>query len=157
MLCKKNKEMINEYNKQDNDMFHDRLERKCVEELVESVQLVSKQLDDILEDLDVRDSEIERLEMEVNEQKLIIEKLTEDFEFYNKKTIELEEENANLNNKLEENVKLVERQGKRLDRKEEELQRLYDENIKLKEELENSNMKKMELEEKLAMIGNMLN
>ena len=42
--------------------------------------------------------------------------LTNYFEFYNKKSIELEEENVNLNIILEGNYKLIEKQGKRLDR-----------------------------------------
>ena len=54
------------------EIFHDRVERKAVEELIESVQVLSKHVDGLLEEVVSRDDIVEQLENQLADQLLII-------------------------------------------------------------------------------------
>ena len=56
------KKLKDEVEELKDEIFHDRVERKAVEELIESVQVLSKHVDGLLEEVVSRDDIVEQLE-----------------------------------------------------------------------------------------------
>ena len=74
-----------------------RIERKSVDELVDTVQTVSCQLELLLDEVMKRDKIVEDLEEYSNEQAMIIDSLTKDIENYEGIIKHKDEEIENLN------------------------------------------------------------
>lgn len=135
------------------EIFGDRIERQGVEELIESVQSMSKQLEIILEEVNKRDEKVEELEAQLEDQFLIIERLTADIELGVMLNNEKEKIIEDLKVDIMKQQERVERRNAKIKRLEEENQERFDNNCKLKEELNGLRQINEELEKKLAGIG----
>lgn len=135
------------------EIFGDRIERQGVEELIESVQLMSKQLEMILEEVNKRDMKVEELEAQLEDQFLIIERLTADIELGVMLNNEKEKIIEDLKVDIMKQQERVERRNAKIKRLEEENQERFDNNCKLKEEVNGLRQINEELEKKLAGIS----
>jgi chromosome segregation ATPase len=138
----------------------ERIERKNVEELVESVQVITAQLDMLLKEVVGRDDIVEELENKNKDHLLIIDNLSKDLTMCQTKLNNLNEENHELYNEVDKLKEEIKKQQERIDRRdlkitrlEEDVQNKYNENAKLKEELDKVKTKNKELSEKIAGIG----
>lgn len=140
-----------------------RIERKSVNELVDTVQIVSSQLDLILDEVMKRDKIVEDLEEYTNEQSMIIDSLTKDIETYDEvvknKDKEIEDLNFQINDfqniitNYENTIKKLESTVKRL---ENEAQTRYDDLCKVKGDLQTALNEKEEMKKKLEVITGIL-
>lgn len=140
-----------------------RIERKSVNELVDTVQIVSSQLDLILDEVMKRDKIVEDLEEYTNEQTMIIDSLTKDIEKYDNvvknKDKEIEDLNCQINEfqniitNYESTIKKLESTVKRL---ENEAQSRYEDLCKVKDNLQNALNEKEEMKKKLEVITGIL-
>lgn len=135
------------------EIFGDRIERQGVEELIESVQSVSKQLEIILEEVNKRDEKVEELEAQLEDQFLIIERLTADIELGVMLNNEKEKMIEDLKVDIMKQQERIERRNAKIKRLEEENQERFDNNCKLKEEVNGLRQINEELEKKLAGIS----
>lgn len=140
-----------------------RIERKSVNELVDTVQIVSSQLDLILDEVMKRDKIVEDLEEYTNEQTMIIDSLTKDIEKYDNvvknKDKEIEDLNCQINEfqniitNYESTIKKLESTVKRL---ENEAQTRYEDLCKVKDNLQTALNEKEEMKKKLEVITGIL-
>lgn len=135
------------------EIFGDRIERQGVEELIESVQSVSKQLEIILEEVNKRDEKVEELEAQLEDRFLIIERLTADIELGVMLNNEKEKMIEDLKVDIMKQQERIERRNAKIKRLEEENQEIFDNNCKLKEEINGLRQINEELEKKLTGIS----
>lgn len=135
------------------EIFGDRIERQGVEELIESVQSVSKQLEIILEEVNKRDEKVEELEAQLEDRFLIIERLTADIELGVMLNNEKEKMIEDLKVDIMKQQERIERRNAKIKRLEEENQEIFDNNCKLKEEVNGLRQINEELEKKLTGIS----
>lgn len=135
-------------------MFCDegRVEKVGVCELIESVQVMSQQLEILLAEVTTRDDVVEKLEMELEERIMIIANLTKDIEHYEEviraRDLELKDKEKDLEDRAETIVQKV----NKIKRLEDEVQQRFEDNQKLKEDLEKVRKEKEELEKKIKGI-----
>ena len=96
------------------EIFGERIERQGIEEMIESVQCLSKQLELILEEVNKRDSKIEELE-------LAIEKLIGDLELSNESNNLKKEAIDKLNEQLIEKQNTIDKKVNKIKSLEEEV------------------------------------
>ena len=135
------------------EIFGDRIERQGVEELIESVQSMSKQLELILEEVNKRDMKVEELESQLEEQILIIEKLATDIELGIIANNEKDKMIESLKEDINKQQGKIDKRNAKIKRLEEENQERFDNNCKLKEEVNGLRQINEELEKKLAGIS----
>lgn len=140
-----------------------RIERKSVEELVDTVQIVSCQLETLLDEVMKRDKIVEDLEEYSNEQAMIIDSLTKDIEKFNNVIENKNEEIENLNCQINDYQNIIqnyENTIKKLDstvkRLETEAQSRYEDLCEVKDNLQNTLNEKEELKKKLEVITGIL-
>ena len=113
-FLKKNKDEILE--EMNDEIFHDRVERKAVEELIESIQVLSKHVDGLLEEVVSRDDIVEQLENQLAEQLLIIENLSRDIENYIKNIDSKEDEIKTLTKTIDEQQEKIDKRDAKIKR-----------------------------------------
>ena len=140
-----------------------RIERKSVDELIDTVQTVSGQLELLLDEVMKRDKIVEDLEEYTNEQAMIIDSLTKDIENFNSVIENKNEEIENLNcqiNDCQNIIQNYESTIKKLDstvkRLETEAQSRYEDLCEVKDNLQNTLNEKEELKKKLEVITGIL-
>ena len=140
-----------------------RIERKSVDELIDTVQTVSGQLELLLDEVMKRDKIVEDLEEYTNEQAMIIDSLTKDIENFNNVIENKNEEIENLNcqiNDCQNIIQNYESTIKKLDstvkRLETEAQSRYEDLCEVKDNLQNTLNEKEELKKKLEVITGIL-
>ena len=140
-----------------------RIERKSVDELIDTVQTVSGQLELLLDEVMKRDKIVEDLEEYTNEQAMIIDSLTKDIENYESIIKHKDEEIENLNCKINDCqniIKNYETTIKKLDstvkRLETEAQSRYEDLCEVRDNLQNALNEKEEMKKKLEVITGIL-
>ena len=113
----------------------DKINNLTVKELIASVDVMSEQLNLILEEVKKRDDLVLELENDKLALNDIITKLTEDVQGYVNE-IAMKEENINeLNNVIKEQQNRIEERDNKIKRMESEAQERYEDNCKLKDKL----------------------
>ena len=140
-----------------------RIERKSVDELIDTVQTVSGQLELLLDEVMKRDKIVEDLEEYTNEQAMIIDSLTKDIENYEGIIKHKDEEIENLNcqiNDCQNIIQNYENTIKKLDstvkRLETEAQSRYEDLCEVRDNLQNALNEKEEMKKKLEVITGIL-
>ena len=113
----------------------DKINNLTVKELIASVDVMSEQLNLILEEVEKRDDLVLELENDKLALNDIITKLTEDIQGYVNE-LAVKEENINeLNNVIKEQQNRIEERDNKIKRMESEAQERYEDNCKLKDKL----------------------
>lgn len=113
----------------------DKINNLTVKELIAGVDVMSEQLNLILEEVKKRDDLVLELENDKLALNDIITKLTEDIQGYVNE-IAMKEENINeLNNVIKEQQNRIEERDNKIKRMESEAQERYEDNCKLKDKL----------------------
>ena len=113
----------------------DKINNLTVKELIASVDVMSEQLNLILEEVKKRDDLVLELENDKLALNDIIAKLTEDIQGYVNE-LAVKEENINeLNNVIKEQQNRIEERDNKIKRMESEAQERYEDNCKLKDKL----------------------
>ena len=113
----------------------DRINNLTVKELIASVDVMTEQLNLILEEVEKRDDLVLELENDKLALNDIITKLTEDMQGYINE-LAVKEENINeLNNVIKEQQNRIEERDNKIKRMESEAQERYEDNCKLKDKL----------------------
>ena len=113
----------------------DKINNLTVKELIAGVDVMSEQLNLILEEVKKRDELVLELENDKLALNDIIAKLTEDIQGYVNE-LAVKEENINeLNNAIKEQQNRIEERDNKIKRMESEAQERYEDNCKLKDKL----------------------
>lgn len=113
----------------------DKINNLTVKELIAGVDVMSEQLNLILEEVKKRDDLVLELENDKLDLNDIITKLTEDMQGYINE-LAVKEENINeLNNVIKEQQNRIEERENKIKRMESEAQERYEDNCKLKDKL----------------------
>ena len=113
----------------------DKINNLTVKELIASVDVMSEQLNLILEEVKKRDDLVLELENDKLALNDIIAKLTEDMQGYINE-LAVKEENINeLNNVIKEQQNRIEERDNKIKRMESEAQERYEDNCKLKDKI----------------------
>lgn len=113
----------------------DKIDNLTVKELIAGVDVMSEQLNLILEEVKKRDDLVLELENDKLALNDIITKLTEDMQGYVNE-LAVKEENINeLNNVIKEQQNRIEERDNKIKRMESEAQERYEDNCKLKDKL----------------------
>ena len=113
----------------------DKINNSTVKELIAGVDVMSEQLNLILEEVKKRDDLVIELENDKLALNDIITKLTEDMQGYINE-LAVKEENINeLNNVIKEQQNRIEERDNKIKRMESEAQERYEDNCKLKDKL----------------------
>ena len=113
----------------------DKINNLTVKELIASVDVMSEQLNLILEEVKKRDDLVLELENDKLALNDIIAKLTEDMQGYINE-LAVKEENINeLNNIIKEQQNRIEERDNKIKRMESEAQERYEDNCKLKDKI----------------------
>lgn len=113
----------------------DKINNLTVKELIAGVDVMSEQLNLILEEVKKRDDLVLELENDKLDLNDIITKLTEDMQGYINE-LAVKEENINeLNNVIKEQQNRIEERDNKIKRMESEAQERYEDNCKLKDKL----------------------
>jgi len=124
-------EITNTKSKKDDD----KINNLTVKELIAGVDVMSEQLNLILEEVKKRDNLVIELENDKLALNDIIAKLTEDMQGYINE-LAVKEENINeLNNVIKEQQNRIEERDNKIKRLESEAQERYEDNCKLKDKL----------------------
>ena len=124
-------EITNTKSKKDDD----KINNLTVKELIAGVDVMSEQLNLILEEVKKRDDLVLELENDKLALNDIITKLTEDIQGYVNE-LAVKEENINeLNNVIKEQQNRIEERDNKIKRMESEAQERYEDNCKLKDKL----------------------
>lgn len=140
----KDKESVNNEN--------ERIERKGVEELIECVQLLSTQLDLLLEKVTERDEIIDTLEKANDEYKITINQLTSDIERYDEDVNKKNDEIVDLCSVIKDQQDKIEQRELKIKKLEEEFENLSIEMDELKHDKELVEEERNELERKIQKI-----
>lgn len=130
----------------------DKINNLTVKELIAGVDVMSEQLNLILEEVKKRDDLVLELENDKLTLNDIIAKLTEDMQGYINE-LAVKEENINeLNNVIKEQQNRIEERDNKIKRMESEAQERYEDNCKLKDKLIDVVNEKNELLRKINSI-----
>lgn len=113
----------------------DRINNLTVKELIAGVDVMSEQLNLILEEVKKRDDLVLELENDKLALNDIITKLTEDMQGYVNELATKEENINELNNVIKEQQNRIEERDNKIKRMESEAQERYEDNCKLKDKL----------------------
>jgi len=134
----------------------DKINNLTVKELIAGVDVMSEQLNLILEEVKKRDDLVLELENDKLTLNDIITKLTEDMQGYVNE-LAVKEENINeLNNVIKEKQKRIEERDNKIKRLESEAQERYEDNCKLKDKLIDVVNERNELERKMNIISGVI-
>jgi len=134
----------------------DKINNLTVKELIAGVDVMSEQLNLILEEVKKRDDLVLELENDKLTLNDIITKLTEDMQGYVNE-LAVKEENINeLNNVIKEQQKRIEERDNKIKRLESEAQERYEDNCKLKDKLIDVVNERNELERKMNIISGVI-
>lgn len=143
-------------NKKGNDNNIERIDNLTVKELIAGVDVMSAQLELILEEVKKRDIIVSELEDERNELNGIISKLTEEIQIFVNTIEGKNSEIEQLNNVIQDQHNIIEERNNKIKRMESEAQERYEDNCKLKDKIIDIVNEKNDLERKLEVIGNVL-
>lgn len=143
-------------NKKGNDNNIERIDNLTVKELIAGVDVMSAQLELILEEVKKRDMLVSELEDERNELNGIITKLTEEIQIFVNTIEGKNSEIEQLNNVIQDQHNIIEERNNKIKRMESEAQERYEDNCKLKDKILDLVNEKNDLERKLEVIGNVL-
>lgn len=143
-------------NKKGNDNNIERIDNLTVKELIAGVDVMSAQLELILEEVKKRDILVSELEDERNELNGIISKLTEEIQIFVNTIEGKNSEIEQLNNVIQDQHNIIEEKNNKIKRMESEAQERYEDNCKLKDKIIDIVNEKNDLERKLEVIGNVL-
>ena len=124
-------EITNTKSKKDDD----KIDNLTVKELIAGVDVMSEQLNLILEEVKKRDELVLELENDKVALNDILTKLTEDMQGYINELAAKEENINELNNVIKEQQKRIEERDNKIKRMESEAQERYEDNCKLKDRL----------------------
>ena len=143
-------------NKKGNDNSIERIDNLTVKELIAGVDVMSTQLELILEEVKKRDKLVSELEDEKNELNGIISKLTEEIQIFVNTIEGKNSEIERLNNVIQDQHNIIEERNNKIKRMESEAQERYEDNCKLKDKIIDIVNEKNDLERKLEVISNVL-
>ena len=113
----------------------EKINNLTVKELIAGVDVMSEQLNLILEEVKKRDDLVIELENDKLALNDIITKLTEDIQGYVNELVVKEENINELNNVIKEQQNIIEERDNKIKRMESEAQERYEDNCKLKDKL----------------------
>jgi chromosome segregation ATPase len=113
----------------------EKINNLTVKELIAGVDVMSEQLQLILEEVKKRDELVLELENDKAALNDIIAKLTEEMQSYIEKIANMEEHVEELNNVIKEQQDRIEERDNKIKRMESEAQERYEDNCKLKDRL----------------------
>jgi chromosome segregation ATPase len=130
----------------------EKINNLTVKELIAGVDVMSEQLQLILEEVKKRDELVLELENDKAALNDIIAKLTEEMQSYIEKIANMEEHVEELNNVIKEQQDRIEERDNKIKRMESEAQERYEDNCKLKDRLIDVDNEKNDLLRKVNSI-----